>query len=242
MIRPAVLLWAALVVAAGLLLYKVKHDVRELEEELAGLNRAIQERRDRIHVLEAEWSLLNEPERLRDLATRHLALAPLRADQLARASEAVPRLALAPARALPAAELPAPVAQTAPAAEPSLAQTVVASLPLPPVFPDVVPRSASLPQAAEPRSVATSAPSSVPPQARPLSAGETPAPRSVPRPAAAPVSPAIQPAGPIATPPPPAPAATPAAPATPAPPRPTLASALGAPAGSLPPPVAGPPR
>lgn len=242
MIRPGLLLWAALVVAAGLLLYKVKHDVRELEEELAGLNRAIQERRDRIHVLEAEWSLLNEPERLRDLATRHLALGPLRADQLARASEAVPRLALAPARALPAAEPPAPVAQSAPATEPPLAPTVVASLPLPPVFPDPVPRSAPPPQAAERRSIATPAPSSALPQARPLSAPEAPAPRPAPRPAAAPVSPATGPAGPIAAPPQPSPAATPAAPATPALPRPALASALGTPAGILPPPVAGPPR
>ena len=241
MIRPAILLWAALVVAAGLLLYKVKHDVRDLEEELAALNRAIVERRDRIHVLEAEWSLLNEPERLRDLASRHLALAPLRADQLARASEALPRLALAPAPPVPAADQPATVAQSAPAAELPAVTAARASLPLPPAFPDPPLRSATTPPLAERRMAASSAPPT-PLQARPLSAPEAPAPRPASGPPAAPASPATVPANPVRAAPPPTPAAvTPSAPA-PAAQRPALASALGTPAGSLPPPVAGLPR
>lgn len=241
MIRPAILLWAALVVAAGLLLYKVKHDVRELEEELASLNRAIVERRDRIHVLEAEWSLLNEPERLRDLATRHLALAPLRADQLARASEALPRLALAPAPGLPAADQRAAVTHTVPAAAPPASSPVLASLPLPPAFPDPPPRSATTPPRAE-RRTAASSPPPTPLQARPLSQPEAPAPRPASGPAAAPASPATVPANPVRVAPQPTPAPPPQQPVAPPPPRPALASALGTPAGSLPPPVAGPPR
>ncbi|MDW8445456.1 MAG: hypothetical protein RML45_15240 [Acetobacteraceae bacterium] len=182
MIRPAVLLWAVLVVAAGLLLYKVKHDVRELEEELAGLNRAIQERRDRIHVLEAEWSLLNEPERLRDLAARHLALAPLRADQLARASEAVPRLAFAPARALPTADPPPALAQPAPA-EGAAQPSAVASLPLPPAFPEVVPQASPAAAVTDRRGNPSPSPAAPP---RQPAAAETPAARPAPRPAVAP--------------------------------------------------------
>ncbi|MFQ3623111.1 MAG: hypothetical protein SNJ73_06160, partial [Acetobacteraceae bacterium] len=72
MIRPSTLVWAGLVVLSGLFLYQVKHDVLELEGRLASLNRQIQATQDRLHVLDAEWSMLNEPGRLRDLASRHL--------------------------------------------------------------------------------------------------------------------------------------------------------------------------
>jgi len=252
MIRPATLIWATLVVIAGLLLYKVKHDVRALERELAELNRALQERRDRLHVLEAEWSLLNEPERLRDLAARHLSLVPLRAEQLARASEAIPRLALAPARAVPSnAEPVAAVAAAEAAGTPSPA-VAMAGLPLPPAFPEPGPRtspmaaSAASAAAYERRGAAT-APAATPRGTTPALA-EPPAVRPGPRPLAAPAGsppavPAVSPPAPggISSSPPAATQPRPA-PVAPSAPQPALASALGAQAGALPPPVAGSPR
>ena len=74
----------SLLIAAGLsgIVYSLKHEVQALEDELAGLNRTIAEERETIHVLEAEWSHLNEPSRLKVLAQRHLGLRAMETSQL----------------------------------------------------------------------------------------------------------------------------------------------------------------
>lgn len=67
------------VLLAGVLsfgLYVVKHRVIALESRLNEINRGIARDMQAIHVLRAEWSYLNEPARLRDLAGRHLGMAP----------------------------------------------------------------------------------------------------------------------------------------------------------------------
>lgn len=76
MIRGATLLWGVLVLAVGTGLFMLKHEVQELEDKLTRLNHEIRSDRAAVHVLEAEWSYLNDPARLRDLAERHLGLAP----------------------------------------------------------------------------------------------------------------------------------------------------------------------
>jgi hypothetical protein len=227
MMRASTLVWAGLVVLAGLFLYQVKHDVQALEDRLAGLNRRILATQDRIHVLRAEWSLLNEPARLGDLARRHLALAPMRPDQFAVPAEIAARVAL---RRPAAPETPAP----APAG-PALAIAEAAPalpLPLPPPFPADPPRAV----AARP----VPSPAAAPPQApaMPAAVPARPAPPPIPRPAP------VEIAAPV-------PAAPPGV-RTAALPRPVAAavaappvSALGAPTAALPPPVprpAGGPR
>ena len=82
MMRPATMLFVLLAGALSLALFAVKSEVQDVEEELADLNRAIIADRQAIHVLEAEWSHLNNPARLRSLARRHLGLAPLEPEQL----------------------------------------------------------------------------------------------------------------------------------------------------------------
>lgn len=82
MIRAATLVWAMLAIAVGVGLFMLKYEVQGLEDELTRLNREIRADRAAIHVLEAEWSYLNDPARLRDLATRHLGMAPLAPDQV----------------------------------------------------------------------------------------------------------------------------------------------------------------
>ncbi|WP_456305149.1 cell division protein FtsL, partial [Elioraea rosea] len=120
MLRLATLFWLALAVAVGLLLYNVKHEVQGLEQHLARTNRAIAATHERIHVLHAEWSLLNEPDRLRALATRHLDLVPVRPAQLvqpqviAALPEAQPHGTTALAEATPP-----PAAAAAPPAQPA---------------------------------------------------------------------------------------------------------------------------
>jgi cell division protein FtsL len=63
-------------------IYQVKYETRALDTEIASLNKQIDEERDAIAVLRAEWSLLNRPERIERLAKKYLNLAPARPLQL----------------------------------------------------------------------------------------------------------------------------------------------------------------
>jgi hypothetical protein len=82
MVRPTTLLFVLLAGALTLALFAVKYEVQHLEGELIELDRAIAADREAIHVLEAEWSHLNNPARLRPLVQRHLGLTPVEAKHL----------------------------------------------------------------------------------------------------------------------------------------------------------------
>lgn len=79
--RTATVLCIALAGALSFGLYVVKHRVIELEGRLTEINRGIARDQQAIHVLRAEWSYLNEPARLRDLAGRHLGMSPASSGQ-----------------------------------------------------------------------------------------------------------------------------------------------------------------
>ncbi len=103
MIRRSLILWVALAAMVSVALFVVKYEVKTLEEEFARLNREIQRNRDAIHVLRAEWSSLNRPDQLAEMALRHLDLRPLLTGQMgevkdlpARKPEAAPDMAAAP--------------------------------------------------------------------------------------------------------------------------------------------------
>ena len=66
-----------LVIAAAAGLFRLKHEVQQLEAELISLDRTLIEEREAIRVLHAEWSYLNRPERLLKLSDRYLKLVPL---------------------------------------------------------------------------------------------------------------------------------------------------------------------
>jgi hypothetical protein len=61
------------------------------ESELKQINRQIDANRDATHVLEAEWSYLNDPTRLADLARRYTDLAPATPTQIAGFDRLLPR-------------------------------------------------------------------------------------------------------------------------------------------------------
>lgn len=82
MMRRAMLLFVGLAILAGIGLYHLKHEVMLLEQELAQTNRKILKEQEAIHVLEAEWTYLNDPRRLEALSKRYLELAPLSAAQV----------------------------------------------------------------------------------------------------------------------------------------------------------------
>jgi cell division protein FtsL len=80
--RPALILWIGLPAIVTIALLLVSYQVKGLESELAELEHAALTQQEEIHVLNAEWSFLNRPERLARLAKRHLDLAPVAPKQL----------------------------------------------------------------------------------------------------------------------------------------------------------------
>ena len=60
----------------------MKNQVQTLEKRLVGINRNIEEDIKTIHILQAEWSHLNSPARLRKLAGKHIMLKPVQAEQI----------------------------------------------------------------------------------------------------------------------------------------------------------------
>ena len=60
----------------------LKNSVYRLENELKAVNRSINTDIETIHILNAEWSKLNNPARLRALIAKHIDLNPIRAEQI----------------------------------------------------------------------------------------------------------------------------------------------------------------
>ena len=77
MIRRTMILSIGLALAAGAGVFHLKHEVMLLEQQLNHVNRATLEDQEAIHVLQAEWTYLNEPRRLEALTHKYLELAPL---------------------------------------------------------------------------------------------------------------------------------------------------------------------
>ncbi len=84
MIRPATIMLLVLVAGAVGAVFFVSHEVAALDDRLRELNQNIEADYDALHVLRAEWSYLNQPQRLADLASRHLNLEPLSGIQMVR--------------------------------------------------------------------------------------------------------------------------------------------------------------
>ena len=134
--RRATLILFALAVVAGGVLFGIAFEVSALEERLAVLNKQITKDRDSIHVLRAEWSYLNQPERLHGLNQRYLDLQPLDGGQLS-------EIAALPVRPTPEPELnPAP-AEAAPVDAPSTEMSIATALSAKPKLKPAAPRRPS---------------------------------------------------------------------------------------------------
>lgn len=75
-------LWIVLVMFSITVSAHVKNSVYKLETELKQITIQNKKTVENINVLDAEWSTLNNPERLRKLAKNHIALKPVRAEQI----------------------------------------------------------------------------------------------------------------------------------------------------------------
>jgi hypothetical protein len=75
-------LWMFMGVLAIFGLYTVKYRVQALKSEVAATETQLREEKKNLHVLAAEWTYLNRPERLRTLTARYLDIKPMRGAQL----------------------------------------------------------------------------------------------------------------------------------------------------------------
>lgn len=62
--------------------YLVKYSVQDVQRDLAAMKTDLASEKESLHLLNAEWAYLNRPERLRQLADRHLDLVPLDSRQI----------------------------------------------------------------------------------------------------------------------------------------------------------------
>ena len=102
------LYFAAFLVAVTLTygLYSMKYEVQRLESKLLTLHSQLATEREATQVLRAEWSYLNNPERLEKLALRHLDLIPVSVHRLAAVSRLPFRKILAQAESSEATSTP----------------------------------------------------------------------------------------------------------------------------------------
>jgi hypothetical protein len=106
-------------------LYNGVYRVKAQEHELEALKSDLTREAEAIRVLKAEWSYLNQPDRLQALAQRHLALAPTGASQIT-------VLASLPLRSsAPSLNEPSPVVEAEDLPERVVPQRAVPNTPLP---------------------------------------------------------------------------------------------------------------
>ena len=92
MMRPTMVLIVLLAASLSLTLFVVKYHVQDLEEQLTGLNRSITDDKQAMHVLNAEWSHLNDPDRLKVLAKRYLGYGAVQSNQVGTLRELLPEV------------------------------------------------------------------------------------------------------------------------------------------------------
>lgn len=127
--RKTTLLWLALAVFCGAVLFHTSQKVTDGRGRLAELQTEIRAEEESLRVLQAEWSYLNQPERLEKLSRQYLNLVPMTGRQFATAEDIgeapAPEAAPAPAeKTAEAAEAPVQKTQRPVAKEPVKTQTV----------------------------------------------------------------------------------------------------------------------
>lgn len=74
--RAVGLMWIPLAICVGVSMFLLKYKVQALEDELVAKQAQVVRDRSAIRVLEAEWTYLNDPERLRQLSGEFLGFGP----------------------------------------------------------------------------------------------------------------------------------------------------------------------
>ena len=118
MIRISAIVWVVVLALLGIGLFQVKYNVQSKERELREVRRQIEANYNAIHVLEAEWSYLNDPLRLADLTRRHTGLVPTTPGQIGDFASLPLRIEDLPLTPEVPAEPQPPLVSSAPQAQP----------------------------------------------------------------------------------------------------------------------------
>ncbi len=94
MIRPTRIVGLGVLAATLVGLYQMKSAVEVRDKELTQVRRAVAEEKETVQVLRAEWSYLNQPERLTRLARTQGTLKPLSGAQLSSLERAGAKLGI----------------------------------------------------------------------------------------------------------------------------------------------------
>ncbi len=119
MIRISAIVWVVVLALLGIGLFQVKYNVQSKERELREVRRQIEANDNAIHVLEAEWSYLNDPLRLADLTRRHTGLVPTTPGQIGDFASLPLRIEDLPVTPEVPAEPQPPLVSSAPQAQPA---------------------------------------------------------------------------------------------------------------------------
>jgi hypothetical protein len=161
MIRPFTCICFLLACGSGLYLYQSKHRVQMIDREIEKTVHGTDALREQTRVLHAEWTLLNDPQRLQALAEQFLSLKTVTPGQFTSMAELDARLPAvrAPDPLAPPEQPPVPVAQ-APETMP----------PEEPAPPPVAAATSATPTAPKPANVAVVTPPPTPrsPEHKPL--------------------------------------------------------------------------
>ncbi len=87
MTRILNLILAGLLIASAIGVYSIKYESTLQAEKVAKLRRSIDAEQRSIEALKAEWAFMSQPERIDDLAARHLSLVPMKIRQIVQADE-----------------------------------------------------------------------------------------------------------------------------------------------------------
>ena len=109
--------WALLALLAATSAFWLKYERHGREEELARIEGATANSHEQIRILRAEWDYLRRPERLAELARRHLDLAPVAPARMARLADLPLRPDLGPEQGPEAGAITAVLEAAAPETE-----------------------------------------------------------------------------------------------------------------------------
>ncbi len=79
-----------MIVAAAFGLYQVKYRVHTIRTQIADVQQQIENERENLHVVAAEWTYLTRPDRLKRLSSNYTNLQPLSSKQVVASIEAIP--------------------------------------------------------------------------------------------------------------------------------------------------------
>lgn len=82
MFKYCVVILIAVFISSVLSLFQVKFNVQNLSKDMAILQKQLKQERDSMYVLQAEWTYLNQPARLKALSDKYLKLQAIQLSQL----------------------------------------------------------------------------------------------------------------------------------------------------------------